>query len=461
MQRLLPVLIVCLVVGTTGALDRREAALFVDVGETNVALRNGVVVIKTEFGTALEFKTHRQEAEAAFSRKLDKAQAVTIGGWFFPRRSGEQYFIARGTPETGVNGERFFRRQERWVNFVLGTDHRGFFLGTINGNSIMPFPLVTLEEVPINSWSQLVVVKTADGFQKFYRNGALVHSDSNSVSAPKVWPFDDTADGEPARLAMSLGGLIGEAWAFPRELSAEEVRADFSAKKNRYSPALPARLIRLREMNAHYAANLWREPLTAESWPTTRARLLRGATNVLGTFPTEKLPLEAEIVSEIDCGSYVRRKVAIQVQPNDRMPFYLLVPKNVAGRIPAVICFYGTSSGAGKDTTAGVSGRAPGSKPHPNMAFAVDMAEAGFIAAAPDYLRDGERIKPGRRPYDTTDFYKDFPDWSVHGKDIWDTSRLIDYLETLSFVAPTKIGMVGHSYGGHSTIFTRRAGAAN
>ena len=62
------------------------------------------------------------------------------------------------------------------------------------------------------------------------------------------------------------------------------------------------------------------------------------------------------------------------------------------------------------------------------------MAEAGFVAIAPDYLRDSERIKPGRRPYDTTDFYNEFPDWSIHGKDVWDTMRAIDYLETLDIV---------------------------
>jgi hypothetical protein len=50
--------------------------------------------------------------------------------------------------------------------------------------------------------------------------------------------------------------------------------------------------------------------------------------------------------------------------------------------------------------------------------FAIDMVEAGFVALAPDCLRDGARIQPGQRPSDTTRFYEQFPHWSIHGKDI-------------------------------------------
>jgi dienelactone hydrolase len=288
-----------------------------------------------------------------------------------------------------------------------------------------------------------VLTKDTNGFQKFYFNGALVHTDTNAITSGKVWPFNDTAAGEPLRLAMPLGGRIGEVWICARELLPDEIRRDFEANRAKYKAVLTAQPGRLREMNAH--------PLTTA--PRSREQIMAGALKILGTFPTNKVPLEPKVLAEEDCGSYARRKVSIEVQPNDRMPVWMLIPKNVKGRVPAVICFYGTASGAGKDTTVGLSGRTPGTPPHPNLSFAIDMAEAGFVAFAPDYLRDGERIKPGRRPYDTTDFYKEFPDWSIHGKDIWDTSRAIDYLQMLDFVDPERIGMVGHSYGGHSAIF--------
>jgi dienelactone hydrolase len=443
--------------GALAATSPPDAALFLDFDApdtTQVRLVHGPKRVTGKFGTALEFTNSIQRAEVDLARRLDGIRALTVGGWFMPRRAGEQAFFFRGVPEAGPNGERMFPPQKDWVNFLVGTDQHGLLLGAAHGNARMPFPLVTLNEVPIDSWSQLVVVKDGQGYQKFYRNGRLVHSDRDSTYAPLVRPFRDTADGEPVRVAMPLGGLAGEAWVVARELTADEVARDFEAKKDKYHPALPPEPVALREMDAHPAAWLWKQPPTLQNWAGQRQRILAGVENVFGKPPAEKVPLDPQVISEEDCGSYVRRKVSIAVQPGDRMPAYLLVPKKLSGKAPAIVCFYGTTSGAGKLTTVGLSGGKPGTPPEKNRDFAVWMAEAGYVAFAGDYLRDGERVKPGRRPYDTTDFYKQFPDWSIHGKDAWDTSRAIDYLQTLDFVDADKIGMVGHSYGGHSTIFT-------
>lgn len=438
-----------------------DCAFFFDFQSlsADVRLEHGARHVPRPGGGALEFTTALQFAEITRPLKLDGVTSASVGGWFFLRRSGEQCFFFRGLPETGSQGERLFRPATNWVNFLLGTDQHGFFMGTINGNGSMPFPHVALIEPVINAWHQLVVTKTADGFQKFHHNGVLVHSDHASAWAPKVWPFRDTEPGAPVRLAMPLGGLIGEAWVLSREVTEAEVQADFETKRGRYHPALPGTPVELRTMNAHHAAGLWREPVTAQTWPKEQARIQAGVMKVLGPFPTEKVPLEPLTLSEEDCGTYVRRKVSFQVQPDDRMPAWLLVPKSLLNRptsakAPAIICFYGTTSGAGKDTTVGLSGPKPGTPPLKNRAFALDMVAAGFVALAPDYLRDGERVPKSGRPYDTTDFYAQFPDWSIHGKDTWDTQRAVDYLQTLPFVDGSSIGMVGHSYGGHSTIFT-------
>jgi hypothetical protein len=326
-------------------------------------------------------------------------------------------------------------------------------MGCINGNSRMPFPLVTLELLAPGEWHQIVVVKQADGFERFHHNGVLVHADADADTAGQPWPFRDENPGEPLRLAVPLGGALGEVSLWARELDAQEIGAAWESECARYVPHGSAHPAKLLPMHEHPIARAL--AVDAASWPRARERILEEWTKLIGPMPDATVPLDAQFHGETDCGSYIRRKISIQVQPGDRMPCWLLVPKTfpATGRTPAIICFYGTMSGAGKDTTVGLSGAGPGSPPARNRAFALDMVEAGFVALAPDFLRDGERLPPSGRPYDTTDFYTRFPDWSCVGKDCWDVRRAVDFLETLPFVEADRIGMVGHSYGGHTTIF--------
>ncbi len=124
-----------------------------------------------EFTTASQYAELGNEAMALIARRLRGIKAMSIGGWFYSRRAGEQTFFSRGLLETGSLGERLFRPREDWVNFCLGSDQHGFLLGTIHGNGRMPFPYVTVNELEIQSWNQLVVVKDHHGHQSFYQNG--------------------------------------------------------------------------------------------------------------------------------------------------------------------------------------------------------------------------------------------------------------------------------------------------
>jgi dienelactone hydrolase len=233
------------------------------------------------------------------------------------------------------------------------------------------------------------------------------------------------------------------------------VGADWEAKRQNYSPNTAGKAVALHSMHEEPAS----APLVQSSheWPQARERIFRDWLALVGSAEpnTAVPPLDAQMAERIDCGAFTRTKVSFQVQSDDRMPAWLLVPKNLAPgeKRAAIICLYGTTSGAGKDTTVGLSGAAPGSMPERNRAFALDMVEAGFVALAPDLLRDGERLPPGGQPYDTTSFYQKFPDWSCVGKDCRDIQRAVDYLQSLPFVDPGRIGITGHSYGGHTAIF--------
>jgi hypothetical protein len=105
-------------------IEVSTATLFLDFATETGELKilHDARMVEGKFGRALEFKNSLQYAEIEFSGKLSGVQAISVGGWFFPRRSGEQSFVFRGIPESGPQGERMFRRAEDWVNFVLGTD---------------------------------------------------------------------------------------------------------------------------------------------------------------------------------------------------------------------------------------------------------------------------------------------------------------------------------------------------
>jgi hypothetical protein len=445
--------------------DRPPDGLMLHDG-LKLANQNGVAV--------LDFVGSLQHATVPLpTAMLGKVDSLTISIWVFPRRWGEQHFISRGTVTIGKNGERFFRPEKDYVALLVGTDHNGFLMATINGNGSMPFPFVTLNELPINCWSHVVVSKDSRGHHRFYLNGVLVCSDEFSAYAPVDWRFGETLENPPPlRLHMPMGGMMGEVTIEAGAADPKAVRRTFEDQRRTHHPTIAAAPVAFRDVTPRPNPHLWNRSsalesavprLAADRWGERRARIVQNLPKVIGTAPKDVLAyyekreaadLDAKIISQEDCGTYTRKKITLRVQPDDLMYAWLLVPKKpLAERAPAVICIYGTTSGAGKDTTAGLSGPTPGTPPAKNRNFALDLVEAGFVVLAPDFLRDGERIAPGDRPYDTTRFYKQFPDWSIHGKDAYDTSRAVDYLQSLPNVDPAKIAMVGHSYGGHSTIF--------
>ena len=92
----------------------------------------------------------------------------------------------------------------------------------------------------------------------------------------------------------------------------------------------------------------------------------------------------------------------------------------------------------GKDEPVGLSGA-------PNMHYAKELAERGYVVLAPDYPSLGEH------KYD----FAANPEY-VSGtmKAIWDNMRAIDLLQSLPEVDGSRIGVIGHSLGGHNAMFT-------
>jgi dienelactone hydrolase len=103
--------------------------------------------------------------------------------------------------------------------------------------------------------------------------------------------------------------------------------------------------------------------------------------------------------------------------------------------VPAALCLHQTTA-RGKDEPAGLS-------QDPNPSYALELARRGYITLAPDYPGFGD---------DKTDPYA-LGYESATMKGIWNHTRAVDVLVSLPQVDAERIAAIGHSLGGHNSIF--------
>lgn len=182
---------------------------------------------------------------------------------------------------------------------------------------------------------------------------------------------------------------------------------------------------------------------TLDQWALRRAEILRGMQSVMGALPGDekRCPLDVQTEEEVDCGAYVRRLISYASEPGSRVPAYLCIPKAAlepdAKPVPAVLCLHGTDNVVGHGVVVGLGTR-------PNRQYASELAERGYVALAPNY--------PLLAKYQ--------PDIAALGwesgtlKAVWDNIRGLDLLKSLAYVKPGGFGAIGHSLGGHNSVYT-------
>lgn len=190
------------------------------------------------------------------------------------------------------------------------------------------------------------------------------------------------------------------------------------------------------------------EKLTAIGEWEIKAKALREIfMQTLGEPPEISCPLSAEVVEEVDCKNHIKRKVTYFVEPDEKISAYVLIPKSLKARAPAVLCIHPTTP-FGKEQAIGGDSTEKGR----DRAYALHLVGRGYVTLAYDLLGAGERCYEGLKAFDTAPFYERYPKWSVRGKDLWDVNCAIDLLQTMDEVDPERIGSIGHSQGGGITI---------
>jgi len=178
-------------------------------------------------------------------------------------------------------------------------------------------------------------------------------------------------------------------------------------------------------------------------WRQRRANTLEAMQAVMGPLPgkSKRGDLDVKVEEESDCGSYVRRRITYASEPGSRTPAYLLIPKKLlqvnGAKAPGILCLHPTDNKIGHKVVVGLGGR-------PNRQYAQELAERGFVTLAPSY--------PLLASYQPDVLGLGHKSGTM--KAIWDNIRGVDLLESLPYVKKGGIGAIGHSLGGHNSVYT-------
>lgn len=146
-------------------------------------------------------------------------------------------------------------------------------------------------------------------------------------------------------------------------------------------------------------------------------------------------PPEVTVLEETSFGQFTRKKITYASGDGDSVPAYLFVPTGRRRRGRAALCLHQTVA-IGKAEPAGLGGK-------PNLRYALELAERGWVTIAPDYPRFGDyKIDPYAMGY-----------VSATMKGIRNHRRAVGLLLALPEVDARKICAVGHSLGGHNALF--------
>jgi dienelactone hydrolase len=194
-------------------------------------------------------------------------------------------------------------------------------------------------------------------------------------------------------------------------------------------------------------------------------RLRRRLTSFLGlSLPSEAAPLT--VLERVGEEGYTRSLIRYPVPDGDEIPAFLFEPVG-GGRRGGVLALHQHNSQweLGKSEIAGLAG-------DPLQAFGPPLARAGVTVLAPDLVGFETRLRPAgagahlapplHKTYSTADGWLQHYNQMAHrlvqgglliNKLLGDAAVGFSVLQRAKDVEPSRVGVLGHSHGGHVALF--------
>jgi hypothetical protein len=182
------------------------------------------------------------------------------------------------------------------------------------------------------------------------------------------------------------------------------------------------------------------------SWQQQKPTVNSAWQKVLGRPATPKPPVEARLLRVDDTPAYRSRIMELRVETDYWEKIAIFLPHRPIGRpLPVVIVPY-----YDVDTPAGTNLGGRLYTPLGTRSFAHLAVQQGFAAVAIRWF--GESYAENYAEA-VASLKLRHPDLTGLGKWVWDSQRLLDYLETLPELDPLRIGIIGHSLGGKMALY--------
>ena len=193
-----------------------------------------------------------------------------------------------------------------------------------------------------------------------------------------------------------------------------------------------------------------------EDFPKWQKRFREKLATLRGRLPERTAP-QVEVVESVIVEDHTRHLLCIQVSAVSTLVAYLLIPRDIPAteRRPGLIVSHGHTK-YGIDSVCGVRGMNEGD--NSRRAYALDAVRDGYVVLAPAWWgwagRDGHNDRIGNRDRcNVIQMAASMYGINVLDLHIQDGQAAIDVLASRPEVDANRIGCIGNSYGGRTTMW--------